>query len=157
MSASWITLDHLAISDLIWPSSAAAVPASTEALPGIRLGDKPRHLHVQPPHDTAWSSGRRNQREPGGRLEAGQHRLRHGGQFGCRGGALGGGDRERTQRSRLHVADHGREVRENQVQLTAEKVIDRRCLSAIGNVHHLDAGLDRKKLTCHVWRGAEPA
>ena len=126
-------------------------------MPRIRLSHKPRHLRVQPANDVAWSRARCDQREPGCRIEAGQRGLRDGGNLGRSDGALRACDGERAQRPCLHVANDSGEVCEDEMQLTTEEVVNGRRLSAIGHVHHLDAGLDRKKLTCHVRRGAESA
>jgi len=67
-----------------------------ESLPSIRLADELCHLRVQPPHDFPWSCRRRYQCEPSCRVEAGQRRLRDGGNFECGGGALCAGDGECT-------------------------------------------------------------
>ena len=79
------------------------------------------------------------------------------GTLGSDGTRLVAGDGERAQLAGLDVALHDRQVGEHERDLPAQQVVDARRFAPIGDVNHLDAGVEGEQFACHVRRGADAA
>ena len=84
--------------------------------------------------------GRRHQCKPRRRFEIGKGGFGNCGKLRRRGRAPGAGDGECAQLSGFHIAQDGGEIGEHERNLAAQKIVDGRRFSAIGDVRHLDAG-----------------
>jgi hypothetical protein len=63
----------------------------------------------------------------------------------------------RANAGRFDLTHDGGEVGEHQWNLSGEKIVDGPGFAAIGDVHHLDAGVVFKKLRRHMRGRADPA
>ena len=147
MPASLITLPQSAVSS----AKNFAVSAGTRGAGLERQALQPfgdlgaaQHLDriaIDPLRQRGRRAGRRHQAEPGDRAEARHAGLREGRQLGRGLGALQIGDREDLQLAGAMQRHRGRERIEEHVDVAGDDIGERRLRAAIGDRHHLDAGL----------------
>ena len=162
MPASLITLPQSAVSSAknLLVSAGVVAPAAernlAQQLADILALENLDHVAVDLLRQGGGRGGRRDQSEPGDRLEARQSRLGKRRNLRDDAGALQIGDGQELELAVAVERHRGGERIEEQVDVAGEDIGERGLRAAVGHVHHLDAGLRFQLSRREVRRRAHP-